>query len=239
MQHKDVLVIIPARGGSKRIIKKNIKEICGQPMIYWPLQVLTNIFFSNQILISTDDNEIINVVKKKGIEVPFIRPQELSDDYTGTMEVANHALKWFEKNVKIVDYVLIVYPTAVLLDKSDLELAYDILQDDKNCDYVFSGTTFPFPIQRAVYENKNGYASNFNPENYKKRSQDFKEVFHDAGQFYFCRTNSIRNSINFEDSNAKILKLKRNKVIDIDTEEDFEIAEEKMKLLGFLDKIYE
>jgi len=236
MKYKNVLVIIPARGGSKRIVKKNIKEICGQPMIFWPLQQLTKIFLSSQIIVSTDDNNIKELVEKKGIKVPFKRPKELSDDYTGTTDVARHALIWFENNIKSVDYVLIVYPTAVLLNKSDIELAFSYLQNDKDCDYVFSATTFPFPIQRAVFENEHGYVSSFNSDNYKKRSQDLKETFHDAGQFYFFKANSLKNTFNFNNSNAKILKLNRNKVVDIDTEEDFEIAEEKMKLLGLLDE---
>ena len=204
MQNEKILVVIPARGGSKRIYKKNIKKICGQPMIFWPLQELSDIFSARQILISTDDDDIIKEVSIKGINVPFKRPKELSDDYTGTMDVANHAFKWFEKNVEKVDFVLIVYPTAVMLDKSDIKSAFNILKNCSKCDYVFSGTKFPFPIQRALFQNKNGYVSMFSPNDYNKRSQDLTEYVHDAGQFYFYKAESLRKSLSSHDSTSKI-----------------------------------
>lgn len=231
----DTLVVVPARGGSKRIPKKNIKQICGQPMIFWPLRELSKSFTSRQILVSTDDQEIVDAVESKGINVPFKRPKALSDDFTGTMEVATHALEWYEKNISSVDYVLIVYPTAVLLDIDDVKAAYSSLVNDSNCAAVFSATHFPFPIQRAVFENNENYVSMFEPENYVKRSQDFKEALHDAGQFYLCRSETIRQSLNLTNSNFKVQKLHRNKVVDIDTVEDFEVAENRMKMHG-LDK---
>lgn len=235
MNSKSTLVIVPARGGSKRIPNKNIKNICGQPMIYWPLRELAKIFSSNQVLVSTDDQHIIQTVNAKGIEVPFIRPEELSGDFTGTMEVASHALDWYENNVAKVEYVLIVYPTAVLLNMNDIKSAYSSLSNDVECDCVNSATTFPFPIQRAFYEDNGGYVSMFQPENYPKRSQDLVEAFHDAGQFYFCRSRAVRQSLNPTNSKFKAQILHRNKVVDIDTIEDFEIAELRMKTLG-LDK---
>lgn len=235
MINENTLVIIPARGGSKRIPKKNIKVICGQPMIHWPLKELLKLFSSEQILISTDDPEIVKTVTSEGVEVPYRRPEALSDDYTGTMEVATHALQWHEENVSVVDYVLIVYPTAVLLDIEDINSAYEILSVDDACDCVFSATSFPFPIQRAVFENEERYVSMFQPENFATRSQDLVEALHDAGQFYLCRSESVRRSLNLTNSNCKVQKLHRNKVVDIDTPEDFEIAEVKMKMFG-LDK---
>jgi pseudaminic acid cytidylyltransferase len=224
------LVILPARGGSKRIPKKNIKKICGQPMIYWPLRELSKLFSSSQILVSTDDQEIIQAVSDKGLKVPFIRPKTLSDDFTGTMDVATHALDWYEKNVAAVDYVLMVYPTAVLLNVDDIRSAYRTLMNDTECGSVFSATNFVFPIQRAFYQNSDGYAAMFHPDNYSKRSQDLTEAFHDAGQFYLCRSKTVRLSLNLFNSKSKAQILHRNKVIDIDTVEDFEVAEQKMKI---------
>ena len=236
MKNEDVLVIIPARGGSKRIVKKNIKHICGQPMIYWPLGELRKKFLPSHIIVSTDDNEIIEVVKQKGLKVPFKRPKNLSDDYVGTAEVAKHALDWFENNVKVIDYVLIVYPTAVLLDICDIKSAYSSLGNDKNCNCIFSATSFSFPIQRAIYEKENGYIDKFNPSDYPKRSQDLIKAYHDAGQFYIYRATALRNKLDLKEEKTKIFKLNRKKVIDIDDYEDFDIAEEKMKSLGYLER---
>ena len=235
MNTKNLLIIIPARGGSKRIPHKNIKEICGQPMIYWPLMELSKKFSSNQILISTDSLDVITCVEKKGIKVPFIRPDSLSDDFTGTTPVATHALAWFEQNVAIVDYVLIIYPTAVFLDINDISSAFSLLEQDTECSLVMCATNFSFPIQRAIFQNNKGYAEMFEPENALTRSQDLPEAMHDAGQFYLFRSDAVRAEKSFSDLNVRLKLLDRNKVVDIDTIEDFEVAETRMKILG-LDK---
>lgn len=226
---KDIVVIIPARGGSKRIPKKNIKMISGWPMISWPLRELTKGFTSSQILISTDDQDIKALVSKYNLSIPFTRPKSLSDDYTGTMAVAQHAFEWFETQGNTAKYVLIVYPTAVTLDLSDIQKALEILEQDTQCDYVFSATSFPFPIQRAIYED-NEQVKMFNPELYSTRSQDLTPAYHDAGQFYLCRADVVRQSKNLTNACARIVKLKRNNVIDIDTPEDFDVAEALLSL---------
>ena len=232
MDKSKILVIIPARGGSKRIPNKNIKNICGQPMIYWPMMELSKKFSSDQVLVSTDSESVISVIEKKGLKVPFIRPAELSGDYTGTMAVATHALKWFEDNHHSIDYVLVVYPTAVLLDIEDIIAAFHILNHDNSCDFVMSATKFAFPIQRAVFENSKGYAEMFEPKNYTTRSQDLVEALHDAGQFYLYRPDVVRQGKNITNATVKLQLLHRNKVIDIDTPEDFDVAEMKMKTFG-------
>jgi pseudaminic acid cytidylyltransferase len=232
MKTHEILVIMPARSGSKRIPKKNIKSISGQPMIYWPLMELAKEFSSQQMLISTDAEEIISVVEKKGLKVPFIRPKSLADDFTGTMAVATHALNWYEEHISPVKYVLIVYPTAVLLDIEDVKQAFSSLVADPNCSSVMSAASFDFPIQRAVFVNSDGYAEMFEPENYSTRSQDLVAAMHDAGQFYMCRAEPVRQGKILTNSNVKLHMLHRNKVIDIDTKEDFEVAERKMKFLG-------
>lgn len=224
------LVILPARGGSKRIPKKNIKLIHGQPMIYWPLMALKNLFDAKNILVSTDCDQIKMAVESKGLTVPFTRPKNLSDDFTGTVEVVTHALNWYEKNVKRVEFVLTVYPTAVMLSEEDICAAIKRLLADKKCDSVLSATNFPYPIQRAVYEDSEGFAKMFEPKNFPKRSQDLIEGFHDAGQFYLSKVESVRKGALLTNSNVKLQILNRNKVIDIDTAEDFEIAAEKLKL---------
>ena len=224
------LVIIPARGGSKRIPNKNIKEIFGQPMIYWPLMEIKKIFKSENVLISTDSELIKEFAERKGLSVPFMRPKKLSDDYTGTAAVVEHALDWYEKNIKKVDFVLTVYPTAVLLNENDILSAIKAINKDFDCDTVMSATNFSFPIQRAVYENQDGYAKMFYPENYLTRSQDLVEAKHDAGQFYLKRAESVRRGLVLTNSKVRLQMLHRNNVVDIDTLEDFEIAEEKLRI---------
>lgn len=225
-----ILVIIPARGGSQRIANKNIKEIFGQPMIYWPLMELRKIFDKDNILISTDSQNIKECVEKKGLNVPFMRPKHLADNFTGTVPVVQHALNWYENHVGTVDFILTVYPTAVLLNVEDVQSAMTLLWEDEDCESVMSATNFSFPIQRAVYENSFGYAEMFDPTQYAQRSQDLVEAKHDAGQFYFSRAESVRKGKILTNSNVKLKLLHRNNVIDIDTIEDFEIAEQKLRM---------
>ena len=226
---QSTLAIIPARGGSKRIPNKNVKPIFGQPMIYWPLMALSRLFSADNVLVSTDSDLIKTAVEAKGLCVPFRRPASLSDDFTGTAEVVTHALKWFEDNVRKVDYVLTVYPTAVLLSEKDIVAAMNLLKHDEKTESVMSATTFPFPIQRAIFRNDEGYAEMFHPENYSKRSQDLVEAMHDAGQFYLGKAEAIRKGALLTNSKVKIQLLHRTKVVDIDTLEDFDLAEEKLR----------
>ena len=228
---ESILVVIPARGGSRRIPGKNVKQICGQSMIYWPLMELKKCFEAENIIVSTDSLRVKSVVEQKGLSVPFIRPQNLSDDFTGTVPVVTHALNWFEGNVKPVDFVLTIYPTAVFLDLEDIFCALNILREDPNCDTAMSAMTFPYPIQRAVYENSEGYAEMFDAECYHMRSQDLVEAKHDAGQFYLSRSSAVRRGALLTDSNVKLCTLKRGSVVDIDTPEDFDLAEARLSLL--------
>ena len=231
MYKNNLLIIVPARGGSKRIKNKNIKKICGQPMIYWPLKELSKKFESKNIIVSTDDNKIISTVEKIGLKVPFVRPKELSDEITGTVPVASHALNWYENNVKKIDYVLIVYPTALMLDIKDIVKSIKILKSDHDCELVMSATSFPSPIQRGIFLNKNGFAKMFYPKFYKTRSQDLKPSYHDAGQFYLWKSKSLRDKKTLVNSKTRLFLINRNFVIDIDTLEDLKVAETKLKLL--------
>lgn len=223
-------VIIPARGGSKRIKNKNIVEICESPMIYWPLKELKKEFSAEQIFVSTDSQEIAKVCAEYGVKVPFLRPAELSDDYTGTMTVAAHGTQWLVNNGADFDYVLIVYPTAVLLNVDDIKSAFEKLKSDEKCACVMSATAFPFPIQRAVYTNESGYIEMFDNAQYKSRSQDLKTAYHDAGQFYWCKKEAVLQETNWTDGNHKMHILHRLNVIDIDDIEDLEVAEQRLKM---------
>ena len=198
-------------------------------MIYWPLMEIQKIFSRENVLVSTDSQVIKECVERKGINVPFMRPENLSDDFTGTSAVVKHSLNWFEANVKKVDYVLTVYPTAVLICEKDIRAAIKLLSEDDECDSVMSATNFGFPIQRALFENDEGYAEMFEPRYYSARSQDLIEAKHDAGQFYLNRASSVRNDAVLINSKVKLQMLQRNNVVDIDTIEDFKIAEENFK----------
>ena len=232
MKYKKTLVVLPARGGSKRIPYKNIKPINGHPMIYWPLKAIKPLFSPEQILISTDSDEIKRKVESIGLSVPFKRPGYLADDYTGIMDVVKHALDWYERNIAQVDYVVTIYPTAVLLEQKDIIAAMGKLASDKTCSTILSATDFAYPIQRAFFQNDQGFAQMFEPKNFPKRSQDLTPAYHDAGQFFISRAEAIRDDLNLSNSNYKIHALDRRRVIDIDTPEDFLEADEKLRFYG-------
>ena len=224
-----VLAVIPARGGSKRIPKKNIKEFCGKPMISWAINVLKDSNFINEIIVSTDSEEVLSVVQNLGVKTPFIRPSKLADDFTGTAAVTKHAVKWYLDNIGSVDYVLTVYPTAVFLSNKDIEDAFNILQSTDR-EIVFSGTEYSFPIQRAVYLDDKKRVTMFQPKHYSSRSQDLLKAYHDAGQFYFAKLSAVLNDVSAFSKASQMLVLPRYQVVDIDTMDDFKVAERLFKI---------
>lgn len=228
---QNILAVIPARSGSKRIPKKNIKEFCGKPLIAWPLSILKSGSIADEIIVSTDSEEIAEIAQKFGAKVPFMRPNELADDFTGTAAVVKHAVEWYLKNIGSIQYVLTVYPTAVFLSKNDIENAFNILQSC-DCEIVFSGTEYPFPIQRAVYLDEQQRVSMFQPEHYSSRSQDLVKAYHDAGQFYFSKLSAVQNNISPFSNASRMLVLPRYRVVDIDTLEDFELAQRLFRIAG-------
>jgi len=218
------LCVIPARGGSKRIPKKNIRNFCGEPIIAYSIKaaIASNCF--DKIIVSTDDKEIALVAEKYGAESPFIRPKELSDDYTGTNEVVKHTIKWFQERGEIVSNVCCIYATAPFIQTEYLNAGFEKLISS-NKSYVFSVTSFPFPVQRAVLVNSKDEVEAIWPENIFKRSQDLEEAYHDAGQFYWGRAEAFLNDeIVFSTVSAPIV-LPRYLVQDIDTLEDWYRAE--------------
>jgi|TARA_B110000483_G_scaffold243576_1_gene334274 pseudaminic acid cytidylyltransferase len=228
-RNKKIIAVIPARGGSKRIKKKNIKDFCGKPMITWPLEVLQKSNMIDEIIISTDSQEIASICESRGVKIPFFRPSNLADDFTGTAEVVKHATEWYLENIGNTDLVLTVYPTAIFLSNEDIKNAYDVMLKNSS-EIVFTGTEYPYPIQRAVYLNDDNKVSMFEPENILTRSQDLKKSYHDAGQFYLSKKSAVINQISALSSFSSMLILPRERVVDIDTEEDFLIAERLFKL---------
>lgn len=229
------IAVIPARGGSKRIPRKNIKSFCGKPMIAWSIEVAKSSGLFDHIIVSTDDEEIAETAKKYGAEVPFIRPAELSDDFVGTGAVVKHTVEWVIKNLNRPEYVCTIYATAPFIRKLDLVNGFNLLIEEGS-QLAFTVTSFPFPIQRAVKINNKQRVSMFQPEHYMSRSQDLEDAYHDAAQFYWAETNAVLNDVSAFSLDATALILPRYRVQDIDTLEDWKRAEHLFKILEQEDK---
>ncbi|NPA65646.1 MAG: pseudaminic acid cytidylyltransferase [Epsilonproteobacteria bacterium] len=218
------LCVIPARGGSKRIPKKNIKEFCGKPLITYSIEVALKSKLFDKIVISTDDETIAQVASVYNDVEVQIRPKELSDDYTGTMDVFEYVL---EQNPGF-DYACMIYATAPFLQEKYLKEGYEKLKNSNAC-FSFSATSFSFPIQRA-FKLKDGRCEMFEKENFSKRSQDLDEAYHDAGQFYWQKVGCQSKDVLFGKDSIPII-LPRYLVQDIDTMEDFTRAEYMYKAI--------
>lgn len=219
------LAIIPARGGSKRIPRKNLREFCGKPIIAYSIEAakLSGVF--DHIIVSTDDAEIAALAKDYGAQAPFVRPRQLADDHTPTVPVVKHAIEWWRQHSGPVDAVCCIYATAPFVQASALRQAHELLLSRRPGGYVFSATTFPFPIQRAFRVGADGRVEMFAPENYLTRSQDLEEAYQDAGQFYWgAAATYLREEIFFSPNSLAYL-LPRYMVQDIDTLEDWRRAE--------------
>lgn len=224
------LAVIPARGGSKRIPRKNIKLFCGKPMIGWSIEAAQQSGCFDQIIVSTDDVEIAEVARQFGAAVPFMRPAELSDDHTGTIPVIRHAVEWFNAQGRVVEQVCCLYATAPFVRVEDIQRGLKIL-NEMGSDYAFSVTSYPFPIQRAIRITEQGRVEMFNPEHFNTRSQDLEEAYHDAGQFYWGRASAwLQGTMIFSPDSAPVL-LPRHRVQDIDTPEDWLRAEWMFKAM--------
>lgn len=218
------LAVIPARGGSKRIPRKNIKHFCGKPMIAWSIEAARLSGCFDRILVSTDDAGIAEIACKHGAEVPFVRPQELSDDHTGTVPVIAHAIDWVNQHAGPVDFACCIYATAPFVQAEDIHRGFNLLQQC-DADYAFSVTSYPFPIQRAVRVTEAVRVEMFYPEQFNTRSQDLEEAFHDAGQFYWGRSSAWFAGTPIFSSVSVPVILPRHRVQDIDTPEDWVQAE--------------
>ena len=223
------VAIIPARGGSKRIPRKNIKDFHGKPLIAYSIEVAIASKQFDKVIVTTDNEEIANIAKLHGAKVPFLRPKKLSDDFTGTEDVINHTLEYLKENNEIYDYVCTIYATAPLLQSKYIIEGFQKLKDS-NAINTFSATSMPFPIQRTFKLNCNGRCEMFTPEHYMTRSQDLEEAYQDAGQFYWKSLKNESNEIMFGKDSIPII-LPRHLVQDIDTVEDWERAEIMYKVL--------
>lgn len=224
------IAIIPARGGSKRIPRKNIKLFHGKPMIAYSIQAAQTSGCFDRIIVSTDDEEIADIAKQWGAEVPFMRPANISDDFATTLDVMHHAVEWCLQQKWGLDKICCIYATAPFLSSEALQLGLHMLKDE-SVDYAFSATTFAFPIQRALCLDNDGRIKMFYPEYMNTRSQDLTEAIHDAGQFYWGQVEAYRAKKPFFSNQSKPVMLPRKRVQDIDTLEDWAFAEVLYKTL--------
>lgn len=219
------IAIIPARGGSKRIPRKNIKYFHGKPMIAWSILAAKQAGCFDRIIVSTDDAEIAAVAQEYGAEVPFIRPAEIANDYATTGEVISHAIAWLNQQGLMPESVCCLYATAPFVEPDDLGQGLALLTADSQCQFVFSATRFAFPIQRAIKLDASDRVSMFHPEYLLTRSQDLEEAYHDAGQFYWGKASAWLDKEPIFAQHSKVVLLPSFRVQDIDTPDDWQRAE--------------
>ena len=218
------IAILPARGGSKRIPRKNIRDFCGRPMIAWPIAAARESGLFDHIIVSTDDKEIAAAARQEGAEVPFVRPEALADDHTGTIAVIAHATDWAIAQGWALEAACCIYPTAPMIAVADLAEGLRLLRAGSR-DFVFSATDYASPVFRAFVETGNGGVEMLFPEHFTTRSQDLPKVLHDAGQFYWGRPESWLTATTLFGTRSTALPIPRWRVQDIDTPEDWVRAE--------------
>ena len=217
------LCVIPARGGSKRIPRKNIRTFAGKPMIAYAIEVAQKSGLFSRIVVSTDDEEVAKISLKIGAEVPFRRPTELSDDHTPTVPVIAHAIRAIEPNGGNLGYVCCIYPCVPFMEETDLKKALSLLERG-NAEYSFPVAEYPSPVQRALKLGLEKQVSPFYPEFELSRTQDLERAYYDAGQFYWGSKKAWLNNRRIH-SSAVGLEIPRLRAVDIDTLGDWQKAE--------------
>ncbi len=226
------LAVIPARGGSKRIPRKNIRPFLGRPMIAYAIAAALQSGCFDQVVVSTDDEEIARVARDCGASVPFMRPASLADDHTGTSAVVKHAIQWFAERGEQPEYTCCIYATTPFLQASDLAQAFAQLEKAPEKSFAFSVTSYAYPIQRALCFADNGDLQMCFPEYGPARSQDLPKVVHDAGQFYWGRSEAFLHDLSIFSASSIPFELPRYRVQDIDDDEDWVRAELMGQALG-------
>lgn len=218
------LAIIPARGGSKRIPRKNIKLFAGKPMISYAIEAALACGEFDRVIVTTDDQEIAEVANDYGAALPFRRPAELADDYTPTVPVIQHAILACEALGWHATHICCIYPGVPFIKSEDLTSALDLLEAYGGEGYTFPVTCFPSPIQRALKRDEAGRVGPFNPQFVSTRTQDLEPAYYDAGQFYWGRKQAWLSALNIH-ANGRSIILPEWRAIDIDTPEDWKRAE--------------
>jgi pseudaminic acid cytidylyltransferase len=218
------IAVIPARGGSKRIPRKNIRLFCGKPIMAYSIAAAQQTGLFDQIVVSTDDEEIASVARACGATTPFVRPRAIADDFTGTNAVVKHAINWFNGQGHDITHACCVYATAPLVQARFIQDGYDTLVRS-GAAFAFSVTSYAFPIQRALRMKPDGHVDAFYPEHRMTRSQDLEPAYHDAGQFYWGTAQAFLEDTPLFSPRSIGVALPRFLVQDIDTLEDWEQAE--------------
>lgn len=218
------IAVIPARGGSKRIPRKNIRDFVGRPIIAYSIEAAQKSGIFDRVLVSTDDEEIAAVARRWGAETPFLRPPALADEHTGTNAVVRHALGWLRERGDEVQSACCIYATAPFLRAESLQAGLDKLTASGKS-FVFSVTAFAAPVQRALRLGVNGEVDALYPQHRHTRSQDLEPAYHDAAQFYWGTAEAFLRSEELFSPASLAVILPRHLVQDIDTEEDWQRAE--------------
>jgi N-acylneuraminate cytidylyltransferase len=225
------VAIITARGGSKRIPRKNILPFLGRPIISYSIHAALESQLFTEVMVSTDDEEIARIAEIEGAIVPFFRSKENADDFSGTADVIAEVINRYRERGMIFDAGCCIYPTAPFVNPAILKEGYKKLVEGK-FDVVFPMVRYSYPIQRSIHKVENGKVAMLWPENYHKRSQDLEPVYHDAGQFYWFRSEYIIAYKKLFGDNVAGLEVEEKSVQDIDTLSDWELAEMKYQLLN-------
>jgi len=229
------IAIIPARGGSKRIPRKNIKEFLGKPIIAYSIEAALKSELFDEVMVSTDDSEIAEIVKKYGAIVPFLRTNKNADDFATTADVLLEVLEEYKKGGKEFDNLCCIYPTAPFVTSQKLKDSFNLMIE-KYADSVIPVVKFSYPIQRSFRITNENNLEYIWSENTNKRSQDLEPAYHDAGQFYWTNVESFYKNKNLVTENSIPFILSEMEVQDIDNDIDFKLAEVKYKLIKEINK---
>jgi len=230
MQTIKKIAIIPARGGSKRIPRKNIKNFLGKPIIVYSIETALKSGLFDEIMVSTDDTEIAEIAQKHGAKVPFMRSEKNANDYATTADVLKEVLQNYRQlQQKNFEYACCIYPTAPFVSTELLQESFDLLNNN-SFDTVFPVMAYSYPIQRALKIHE-GKMQLFQPEHLNTRSQDLEKAYHDAGQFYWLQVDKFQKSGKLWTDNTGVIVIDESQVQDIDTQEDWQLAELKYKIL--------
>lgn len=226
------ICIIPARGGSKRIVGKNLKRFMGRPILAYAINAAKNSGLFDRIIVSTDSEEIAYVAKEYGADIPFMRPENISDDHASTLDVIKHAITWFNENEKkTLEAVCCLYATAPFIRDSDLTQGLALLKENNDTQYTFAATRFSFPIERSIRVSSQGNVEMFWPEHFSTRSQDLDIAYHDAGMFYWGKPEAFLSLLPIFAPHSKVVQIPHFRVQDIDEPDDWIRAEMLYQIL--------
>ena len=217
------IAVIPARGGSKRIPRKNVKDFGGRPMIAWAIAAALESRMFDQVVVSTDDAEIAEIARKYGAETPFVRPAELANDTAGTVPVIAHAIRELGRSGISADFAACVYPCTPFLRAADLTEAFELLKVSGE-DFVYPVVEYPHPTFRAMRRTPGGKMEFVFPECEMMRTQDMEKTYHDAGQFYWGKASAWLEEKRMHTAGVGMV-VPSWRFVDVDTEDDWRRAE--------------